>query len=63
MIQTLIHHRTGFLIAFLFLVALTFVVNRLGLIVWIAWLDRYKGDRYEDKRRGESTREYWRLHK
>ena len=63
MIQTLIHHWAGLLIAFLSLVALASVADRLGLITWLAWLDRHKGDRREDKRHGESTGEYWSVHK
>jgi hypothetical protein len=62
MIQTLIHHRAACLIALASLVALAFVANRLGLIVWLAWLDRHAGDRREEKRHGEVTREYWRIH-
>jgi hypothetical protein len=61
-IQTLIDHPAACLIAFLFLVALTFAADLLGLIVWLAWLDRHKGDRREQKRHGEATKEYWRVH-
>jgi hypothetical protein len=57
MIEVLIHHRAACLIALLSLVALAFVANRLGLLVWLAWLDRR-----EEKRPGEATKEYWRLH-
>jgi hypothetical protein len=54
---TLNHHPAAYLIAFLSLVVLTLVANRLGLIAWLAWLDRR-----EDMRGGEVTREYWKLH-
>jgi hypothetical protein len=57
MIRTLIHHPAACLIAFLSLVVLTFIANRLGLSAWLAWLDRRK-----KKRRGEVTREYWKIH-
>jgi hypothetical protein len=57
MIRTLIRHPAAYFIAFLSLVVLTFVANRLGLIAWLAWLNRR-----EDKRRGEVTREYWKIH-
>jgi hypothetical protein len=45
MIEVLIHHSAACLIAFLLLVVLTFSADRRGLIAWLAWLDRYKGDR------------------
>lgn len=61
MIQTVIHHPAACLIAFLALVALTFAANRLGLIVWLAWPDRHKGDRGQ-KSHSEATKEYWRVH-
>lgn len=71
--QMPIHHPAACLIAFLSLVALMFVAKQLGLIAWIAWLDRREEDRreedrredkrHEDKRHGESTGEYWRVHK
>ena len=62
MIQMLIHHLVACLIAFVFLVALTFAADRLGLIIWLAWLDRHKGDRREQKHHNEATKEYWRMH-
>ena len=62
MIQMLIHHRAACLIALLSLVALAFVANRLGLIVWLAWLDRREGNRREKRCHGDATKEYWRLH-
>jgi hypothetical protein len=63
MIETLIHHPAGCLIAFLSLFVLTFVANRLGLIVWLAWLDRRGEDRRDDKRHRQATREYSRIHR
>jgi hypothetical protein len=61
-IQTLIDHPAAGLIAFLLLVALTFAADLLGLIVWLAWLDRHKGDCREQERHGKATKEYWRVH-
>jgi hypothetical protein len=63
MIQTLTHHPAACLIAFLSLVVLTFVANRLGLISWLAWLDRNEEDRQKEKRDSEDTDEYWRIHR
>jgi hypothetical protein len=40
MIQTLTHHPAASLIAFMSLVDLTFVANRIGLISWFRWLVR-----------------------
>jgi hypothetical protein len=62
MIQAVIHHPAVCSGAFLALVTLAFVVNRLGLIVWLAWMDPHKGDRREQKRNGEATKAYWRVH-
>ena len=62
MIQTVIRHPAACLGVFLALITLTFVVNRLGLVVWLAWLDRHKGDRRGQKSHGEATKEYWRVH-
>jgi hypothetical protein len=59
--QILIHHPAACLITFLLLVALTFLADRLGLIVWLAWLDRCEGDRREEKRHDEATEEHWRV--
>ena len=59
MIQTLTHHPAACLIAFLSLVVLTFVANRLGLISWLAWLVRNEEDRHKEKRDSEDTDEYW----
>jgi hypothetical protein len=63
MIQTLTHHPAASLIAFLSLVVLTFVSNRLGLISWVARLGRHEEDRHEEKRDSEDTEEYWRIHR
>ena len=63
MIQTLTHHPAGCLIAFLSLVVLTFVANRLGLICWLARLGRSEEGRHEERRDSEDTEEYWRIHR
>jgi len=63
MIQTLTHHPAVCSITFLSLVVLTFVVNRLGLISWLAWLVRNEEDRHKKKRDSEDTDEYWRIHR
>jgi hypothetical protein len=64
MIQTLIHHPAACLIAFLSLVVLTFVANRLGLISWLPWLGRHDEDRHKEKRDSEDTEaEYWKIHR
>jgi hypothetical protein len=48
-IQAVIHHPAACLGALLALVALAFVVNRMGLIVWLPWMDRHKRDRRGQK--------------
>jgi hypothetical protein len=60
MMQALIHHSATCLIAFSFLVVGALLADRLGLIVWLAWLDRH--DRREENCRGDATEEYWRIH-
>ena len=63
MIEVLIHHSAACLIAFSFLVVGTLLADRLGLIVWLAWLDRHEGDRRgEENCHGDATEEYWRIH-
>jgi hypothetical protein len=68
MLQTLIHHPAAcFIIGLLFIVALTFGANRLGLIAWLWWLDHRKSDRCQSNRgdrkhHGEATSEYWSIH-
>jgi hypothetical protein len=62
MIEVLIHYSAACLIAFLLLVVLTFLADRLGLVVWLGWLDRHNGDRRAVKRHGDATEEYWRIH-
>jgi hypothetical protein len=57
MIQTLIHHPADGLITLLFLVVLVFIIDRLGLLTWIAWLNRGKG-----KPKDKAAKEYWRVH-
>jgi hypothetical protein len=61
--QTLTHHPAACLIAFLALVVLTFVANRLGLISWLAWLVRNEEDRHNENRDSEDADEYWRIHR
>jgi hypothetical protein len=39
MMTTIIDHPVACLVALLSLAALALVANRLGLIVWLAWLD------------------------
>jgi hypothetical protein len=64
MIQTLIHHPAACVIAFLSLVVLTFVANRLGLISWLPRLGRHDEDRHEEKPDSEDTEEeYWKTHR
>jgi|HubBroStandDraft_1064217.scaffolds.fasta_scaffold264818_2 hypothetical protein len=58
MMQTPILHLLGYFVAFLVLVALMFAVDRLGLLLWVAWLNRRAG-KPEDNGSGE----YWRLHR
>jgi hypothetical protein len=58
MMQTSILHLLGYFVAFLVLVALMFAVDRLGLLLWVAWLNRRAG-KPEDNGSGE----YWRLHR
>ena len=52
----------GYFVALLVLVALTLAVNRLGLMLWMAWLSRRDGKR-EGKPEGNSSGEYWRVHR
>jgi hypothetical protein len=63
MIKTLIHHPAACLIAFLSLVVLTFVANRLGVISWLAWLVRDDEVRHKEKHDSEDTDEYWSIHR
>jgi hypothetical protein len=71
MIQTMIHHWATCLIALAFIVGLTFLIDRLGLIAWLAWLGTREKDRDKTNRskenpgdihRSEATKEYWRVH-
>ena len=59
MIQTLTHHPAASLIAFMSLVDLTFVANRIGLISWFRWLVRNEEDCHKEKRDSEDTDESW----
>jgi hypothetical protein len=54
-IQAVIHYPAACLGALLALVALAFAVNRMGLIVWLPWMDRHKRDRRGQK---ESSRSH-----
>jgi hypothetical protein len=63
MMQSLTHHSEGCWIAFLLLVILAFVANRLDLISWLARLGHRERDRHEEKRNNEDTDEYWRIHR
>jgi hypothetical protein len=63
MIEMLTHHPAACLIAFLSVVLLMFVANRLGLISWLASLVRNEEDNQEEKRDSEDTDEYWSIHR
>ena len=63
MIQTLTHHPAACLIAFMSLVVLMFVANRMDLICWLGWLVRNEEDCHKEKRDSEETDEYWRIHR
>ncbi len=43
MMQTPTINSLGYFVALLVLVALTFAVDRLGLMLWVAWLNRCEG--------------------
>lgn len=73
MLETLIHHPIAWIIGLLFIVALTFGANQVGLMAWLSWLDRRENDRRENDRRENNHREsphrqsdatthYWRIH-
>jgi hypothetical protein len=62
MMQTPILSLLGYFVALLVLVALTFAVNRLGLMLWVAWLSRRDG-KHEGKPEGNRSGEYWRVHR
>jgi hypothetical protein len=55
MIQTLTHHPAASLIAFMSLVDLMFVANRIVLISWLRWLVRNEEDCHKEKRDSEDT--------
>jgi len=57
MIQALIHHPVGYVIAFLALCALVFVVDHMGLLAWVEWLNRH-----DRKRKNTASKEYWGMH-
>jgi hypothetical protein len=62
MMPTLISHSLGCFAAFLVLIVLVFAVDRLGLMLWVAWLNRRKSKR-ERKPEGNGSGEYWRVHR
>jgi hypothetical protein len=53
----LIHSSADYGIVAMSLVVLVFIVNRLGLIAWFAWVSRRK-----DTKQDSSTRKYWSAH-
>jgi hypothetical protein len=60
MMQTPILNLLGYFVALLVLVALTFAVDRLGLMLWAAWLNRCEG-KHEGKPEDNGSGEYWRV--
>jgi hypothetical protein len=64
MLETLIHHPIAWIVGLLFIVALTFGANQMGLMAWLSWLDRRENDRRESPHRhGDATTHYWRIHR
>jgi len=57
--QTITHHPLASLVAFLLLVALAFVIDVLGLRVWMSWLNRRRG---KPRNKDNGSKEYWRVH-
>jgi hypothetical protein len=57
MIQTLVDHPADVLITLLFLVVAIFIIDRLGLLIWLAWLNRREGEP-----KHKAAKEYWRIH-
>ncbi len=62
MMPTLIVLSLGYFVAFLVLISLVFAVDRLGLMVWVAWLNHRENKR-EHKPEGNGSGEYWRVHR
>jgi hypothetical protein len=67
MLETLIHHPIASIIGLLFIVALTFGANQMGLMAWLSWLDRRENDSRGSQRRdsgshGDAATHYWRVH-
>ncbi|MGO9434190.1 MAG: hypothetical protein ACLP00_07835 [Terracidiphilus sp.] len=58
MMQTLILHSLGYFVEFLVLVALIYAVDRLGLLLWVAWLNSREGNPEHN-----GSRKYWRAHR
>jgi hypothetical protein len=62
MMPTLILHSLGYFVTFLALIALVFAVDRLGLMLWVAWLNR-RENKCERMPEGNDSGEYWRVHR
>jgi hypothetical protein len=60
--QTQIHHSLSYLVAFLFLVALMFALDRLVLMLWMTRLNRHRGQR-EGNHEDNGSGECWRMHR
>jgi hypothetical protein len=58
MMPTLIFHSLGYFVALLVLSALVLTVDRLGLMLWVGWLNRR-----ENKPEGNASGQYWRVHR
>jgi hypothetical protein len=59
MIEILIHYPAArFVAALLALIAGTFIINRLGLSAWVAWINQH-----ERKPKHKAAGEYWRVHR
>jgi hypothetical protein len=52
--QTLTHHPALAFAAFLSLAAVTYTIDRLGLLAWMAWLGRHEG-----KPKNKVAKKYW----
>jgi hypothetical protein len=55
MMPTLIVLSLGYFVTFLVLIALVFAIDRLGLMLWVAWLTR-RADKPGDNGSGEYRR-------
>ncbi len=61
MIRMLVHTPIDWLIALLSLVALLFIIDRLGFLAWVAWVNLHQGNRHEGKRKDRDAKGYWRV--